>query len=289
MSCPDPAADYVWNDALSDFSPVSLPSNVSRTSLVAATAKSLDKLRDARPRVHALTNFVAMNVSANVMLASGAVPSMTFRAESMPDFVASTASLLVNLGQLEPEREAAIKRAVPLALELNRPWVLDPVKVERSGMRQDLAAGLLRLHPAVLRANRDEVLALLGTTGSAEPDLEGATDTARLLAQSSNIVVAATGAVDIITDGKRTIRLANGSLLMDRVTAMGCASSALLACFLAVEPDPLLAAAQALFLFGVAGEVAAERAAGPGTFEPHLIDAIFAMDAATLDARGKLL
>lgn len=258
---------------------------VAPDELIRAAAAGLDALRERRPRVHALTNFVAMNVSANVMLAAGAVPSMTFRADAMADFVESSTALLVNLGQLDPEREAAVKRAVPLARKLGRPWVLDPVKVERSTARHDLAAGLVRLGPAVLRANRGEVAALAHSLLDLPEPSDAALGT---LAREFGMVVAATGETDIVTDGSRLVRLQNGSPLMDRVTAMGCASSALLACFLSVVPEPLLAAAAALLAFGVAGEIAAGRAAGPGTFEPHLLDALYAMDAPTLQSRARI-
>src|SRR5690606_16457338 len=99
------------------------------------------------------------------------------------------------------------------------------------------------------------------------------------LAGSTGAVVAATGPVDVVTDGSRLARLANGSPLMDRVTAMGCACSALLGAFLAVDPDPFLAAAAGLLAYGAAGEIAAERARGPGSFVPELLDTLHHLDA----------
>jgi hydroxyethylthiazole kinase len=128
----------------------------------------------------------------------------------------------------------------------------------------------------VLRANRAEVAAL---GGGPEPVS---------LALATGTVVAATGAVDIVTDGTRTHRLMNGTPLMDRVTAMGCAASGLVGAFLAVERRPLLAAAAALLVLGVAGEAAAGRARGPGTLVPELLDELFALDLATLRARARV-
>lgn len=252
----------------------------STTDAVDVAVSCLGALRERRPRVHVLTNFVAMNVSANALLAVGAVPSMTFRADAMADFLASSEALVVNLGMLDAEREAAIRRAVPLASELGRPWVLDPVKVERSGTRRDLAFGLTAMGPSVLRANAAEI-AVLGDGPPAE-------QAALRLAQATGGAVAVTGEVDLVTDGARTARIANGTALLDRVTAMGCALSALTGAFLAVERQPLAAATAALLVFAVAGEVAAERALGPGTLVPHLLDALFAMDEATLRARAKV-
>jgi hydroxyethylthiazole kinase len=221
-----------------------------------------------------------MNLSANALLALGAVPSMTFRAESMPDFLATSDSLVVNLGMLDAEREAAIRRAAPLARELGRPWVLDPVKVERSGSRRDLALGLLELGPSVVRANEREIRALAGRETVAEA--------ARLLAAASGGTIAATGAADLVIAEGREARLANGTPLMDQVTAMGCTLSAIVGAFLAVAPSAWAAATAALLCFAVAGEIAAARAAGPGSFTPALLDVLAALDGGQLLDHARL-
>lgn len=241
-------------------------------------ARLLEQIRTTRPRVHVLTNPVAMNVSANALLAVGAVPSMTFRAEAVPEFVATARALVVNLGMLDGERE----RAIPLAIEAARaqglPWLLDPVKVERSGLRRRFARELLAAAPAVLRANRDEVEALC----------DNSTDPAAELAERYRCVVAATGAVDRITDGRRRVGIENGSALMDRVTAMGCTLSALLGAFLAVAEDWFEATCAGVLVFDVAGELAAETARGPGSFQVALLDALYALDGQSLCARARL-
>lgn len=231
--------------------------------------RPLTRLREERPRVHVLTNFVAMNVSANALLALGAVPSMTFRAGTVADFVRTARALVVNLGMLDPERETAIGQAVPAAQALGVPWVLDPVKVERSGPRRDLAMRLLRLGPSVLRANAAEIEALAGLGGEAG---------AERLAREFGCVVALTGQTDIVSDGEQTVRLEGGSPLMDRVTAMGCAASAVAGAFLAVERDALRAAVAAMACFAAAGGIAHGRARGPGSFEPELLDALYALE-----------
>jgi hydroxyethylthiazole kinase len=252
--------------------------------MLARAVACLDAIRARRPRVHVLTNFVAMNVSANVLLAVGAVPSMTFRAEAMPDFVGTSEALVVNLGMLDAERESAIGRAVPAARDLGRPWLLDPVKVDRTGTRRELATSLLAQAPALLRSNLAELGSLAGQ-GEASGE---AILLAPRLARSAKTVVAATGPVDVVADGDRLARIANGSELMDRVTAMGCACSALLGAFLAVERDPFLAAVAGLLVYGAAGEIAAERANGPGSFLPELLDTLYHLDAATLAERARL-
>ncbi len=224
----------------------------------------LARLRRERPPVHVLTSPVAMPLSANVLLAVGAEPSMTSRPEVVAEFVAAARALVVNLGMLDADREAAIERAVPAALERGCPWLLDPVKVEKAAHRRRFALDLLHRRPAVLRANHPEIACLAGA------DQEPAA-----LARAFSTVVLATGTVDRITDGSRTFRVNLGSPLMERVTAAGCALSALTGAFLAVAADAFEAAVGAILVFDVAGELAAAEARGPGSFTPALLDWLF--------------
>jgi hydroxyethylthiazole kinase len=239
----------------------------SDVEIVDRAVAGLARMRGERPRVHCLTNFVAMQLSANLLLAAGAVPSMTMEPAAMPDFVASSRGLLVNLGMLDPWRREAAPEAIRTAESLARPWVLDPVKVERSAERQTFAQWLLDLGPAVLRCNRAE-----------RPFLEA----------SERTVVIMTGAVDRIFWRGRTLDITGGSPLMDRVTAMGCAGSALVAAFLAIEDDPFVAAASAMLVMKAAGSVAAETALGPGSFVPAFLDAVHGLDAEALRCHARL-
>lgn len=241
--------------------------DTTNDALIERTARGLERIRAERPRVHCLTNFVAMRLSANLLLAAGAVPSMTMEAAAMPDFVASSQTLLVNLGQLDPWRRQAIPVAIDAAERLRHPWVLDPVKVDRSGERRATAQALLDRGPAVLRCNTAE-----------RPHLMPA----------SRTVLAMTGETDRVEQGGRTLTIAGGSVLMDRVTAMGCAGSALVAAFLAVEPDPFHAAAAALLVMKAAGTIAERRASGPGSFEPAFLDAVYALKASELGRQARL-
>lgn len=237
----------------------------SRSELIERSVASLARLRERRPRVHCLTNFVAMPLTANLLLAVGAVPSMTMEAAEMPAFVGGSAALLVNLGMLDPWRAAAIPTAVATARDLGRPWVLDPVKADRAPGRLATARALLELGPSVLRCNAPE---------------------AAMLAVPERVTLAVTGQEDTVTLGARQARLAGGSPLMDRVTAMGCAGSALVAAFLAVDDDPFGAAVGALLVMKAAGGLAATAAAGPGSFAVAFLDAVHGLDAGALRAGG---
>jgi hydroxyethylthiazole kinase len=237
----------------------------------------LERLRTASPRVHCITNAVAQNFTANVLLAAGCVPSMTLSAEEIGGFVAGAQALLVNLGTFDAERREASELAVKAASDNNIPWVLDPVFVDRSRPRADFARALIACGPTAVRLNRAELSAL--ADGDASPDA---------FARASKTVVGLSGATDVIADGTRLARVANGHPLMAKVTAMGCAASALTAACLAVEPDAFRAAAIALVVVGVAGELAGEKAAGPGSFAVAIVDALYNLDAATLTARAQV-
>ncbi|MCB1884778.1 MAG: hydroxyethylthiazole kinase [Geminicoccaceae bacterium] len=240
---------------------------------------AFERLRRGRPRVHVLTSPVAMAISANALLAAGAVPSMTQDPEAVADFVAGTGALVVNLGMLDPLRRAAIPPAVAAARAHGRPWLLDPVKVDRAGGRHRFAVDLLGQGPAAVRANRGEA-AVLADGG--DPAAYAA------LAERHGFALAVTGETDFVTDGARAAVLHNGHPLMDRVTAVGCAASALAGAFLAVEEDPFAALRAALLVYGVAGEIAGGIARGPGGFEGQLLDALYGLDETTFKRRARV-
>jgi hydroxyethylthiazole kinase len=243
-------------------------------------ADILARLRTRTPRVHCITNSVAQQFTANVLLAAGAVPSMTISPEEIGSFVAGSDALLVNLGTFDIERRAAINTAIGAAKAGRKPWVLDPVFVERAPPRAQFARDILAQGPAVVRLNTAEFATL--------SDDDPAGDAPVRMAKGQATVVALTGGVDRVTDGTRHAVIANGDPLMGLVTAIGCAGSALVAAALAVETDAFVAASATLTAFGVAGEVAARDVRGPGSFAGALIDALYGLDRATLRQRARV-
>jgi hydroxyethylthiazole kinase len=243
-------------------------------------ARLLTRLREERPRVHAITNAAAQVLTANLLLAAGAVPSLATAPDEVAAFTARAAALVVNLGTLDAERRAAIPLAIAAARAGGRPWVLDPVLVDASPPRLALARVCLAEKPAVLRSNAAEFEALAGRGASHEA--------VRAYAGALRAVVAVTGPVDHVTDGERSFMIENGHPLMSRVTAVGCAASALVAAFAALAADRLAGAAGALLVVGIAGEIAAETAQGPGSFVPAWLDALYRLDAPAIAARARL-
>ncbi|MCF8478149.1 MAG: hydroxyethylthiazole kinase [Pseudolabrys sp.] len=248
--------------------------------LVRSAAALLARLRAKGPRVHCITNAVAQNFTANALLALGAVPSMTLSGEEVGAFVTRSDALLINLGTFDRERREATTIAIDAATQNGLPWAIDPVLVDRAPQRAAYARDLLVLGPKAMRLNAAEFSAL----GGGEPTPEAVAAYAR----ERHVVVGLSGQTDWVTDGERVASIGNGDPLMAKVTAMGCAASALVAACLAVEPDGFLATAAALLMVGVAGERAATVAQGPGSFASAILDALYALDEATLVAYAKI-
>lgn len=235
---------------------------------------ALEHLRTADIRVHCITNSVAQAFTANVLLALGVTPSMTISPQEVGSFVESADALLINLGTMDADRRAAVDVALRAAHQAAVPWVLDPVLINRSEMRREAAVRLLRRHPRILRANALE----LGVLTTPEDDVA-------TFSRTHGTTVALTGAQDLVTDGMRRFALGNGHPLMERVTAMGCAATAVVAAMIAVESDPLAAAVAGLTVINVAGEIAGESAKGPGSFSVGLLDALHGLEPLDLARR----
>ena len=178
--------------------------------------------------------------------------------------------------------------------------MLDPVGAGATRFRDETVKQLLRHRPAVVRGNPSEILSVARIAGlhrddaapkgvdSAHPT-EAARAMAIKLARHQFCIVAATGAVDLVTDGERVLELANGSPLMAKVTALGCALSAIVAAFAALTADYFIATAAAVAIYGIAGEMAGEKAAHPGSFRVVFLDMLDAIGEEDITRRLKVL
>jgi hydroxyethylthiazole kinase len=262
---------------------------------VISPGASLVTLRERKPLVHQITNYVVMNETANATLALGALPVMAHAREEVEEMVGLASALVLNIGTLSPHWVEAMLLAGKAANDRGVPIVLDPVGSGATRYRTETAKRLLdELDVSVLRGNQGEVATLVGVAAEVRgvESIGGAGDPAELAkraARSLGLVASVTGPVDHVSDGDRAASVANGHELLGAVSGTGCMSSAVTGCFIAVKPDePLEAAAEALAAFGVAGEDAAEGARGPGTFHANLYDALAALDPATLDGRARV-
>lgn len=248
----------------------------------------LAALRAQKPLVHCITNYVAMNHAANVLLAAGAAPAMVHAPQETGPFAAAAGALTVNIGTLSLPWVEGIHRAVDGARGAGRPWVLDPVAHFISPWRARVTERLVAMGPSVIRGNPSEILALTGVEAAgAGPEsgdsVAAAEAAARGLAHRTGAVIAVTGPEDFVTDGTRAARVSGGSPWMPRVTATGCALTALMGGFAAVESDAFEAACAALAMFGAAGAKADPVAQGPGSFVPAFLDALADVAPEALD------
>ena len=257
--------------------------------------ESLRRLRERRPLVHQITNYVVMNETANATLALGALPVMAHAREEVEEMVRLAGALVINIGTLSPHWVDAMLAAGKAGNAAGVPVVLDPVGAGATRYRTDTARRILdEVQIAVLRGNAGEVATLVGVQaevrGVESMDVGGeSSDLARSAARNLGLVASVTGVVDHVSDGKRVLAVSNGHELLASVTGTGCMSSAMTGCFLAAKgQDTLEAAAEALAAFGVAGEDAARDAKGPGSFHVNLYDALAALDPETLDSRAKV-
>lgn len=236
-------------------------------------------LRNRRPLVQCLTNYVAMDLSANLLNAVGASPAMVHDAREAGEFAGVADSVLVNIGTLSPPWVEGMLAAVDVARARGIPWVLDPVAVGATAYRRETALQLLQYGPAVVRRNASEVVALAGAAAAGRgvdsgDDPGAARSHAIELAARLGCVVAVTGPVDLVTDGEREAHVRGGDDRLPLITATGCALSALVAASCAALDDPLVGTVGALALLTAAAERAGREAAGPGSLRWRLLDAL---------------
>lgn len=235
---------------------------------------TLAAVRAKRPLVHCITNYVTVNDCANALLAVGASPVMADDIAEAAEIASIADALVINIGTLNERTIRSMVKACRAAADKGIPLVLDPVGAGASRLRTETARSLVGdCRFSVIRGNASEIRALVGdgaTRGvdaseddSAESAFAQTARTAAQLAGGTGSIVAVTGAVDIVTDGKRSLAIGNGHPLMARITGSGCMLSAVVGAFAGANPDRLLeATAAAACLMGLAGEGAAASARG---------------------------
>lgn len=231
------------------------------------------------PLIHCITNLVAINFTANVLLAAGASPAMVVALEEIDAFTPVAGNLSINIGTLDTVQMTCIQRAAEVAAKSAKPWVFDPVAVgDTLTFRSHFARTLLNCRPAVIRGNAGEILWLAGQEGKSRgadslSNSDEALEGAKYLAQQQKCIVAVTGARDYVTDGNTVCCIEGGSILQTRVTACGCALTALIAGF-ALQKERLYATAAACAVMKHAGSYAAQHSRGMGSFATALLDGL---------------
>jgi hydroxyethylthiazole kinase len=264
------------------------------TALSEKAAENLMALREKKPLIHNITNYVVMNYTANALLAMGASPVMAHAQNEVEDMVAFAGALVLNIGTLTDDWISSMIKAGKKASRLNTPIVLDPVGSGATPLRTNSARNIVsQTKITVIRGNASEILSLRDENSKTKGvdsihSVDEAAEAARNLADELHTTLAITGPVDLITDGNRVLRVSNGHPLMGYVTGTGCTATATIGAFLAVDNDPLSATATALAYFGLAGEVAAETASAPGTFMIQMLDALYTITPKELRERCQI-
>ena len=267
-------------------------------------AECFENVRSTCPLIHNITNYVTVNDCANMVLACGASPIMADDAAEVEDITTICGGLNINIGTLNSRTITSMLLAGKKANLLGHPVVLDPVGAGASQLRTDTANRLLReVKFTVIRGNISEVKTLASGSGTtkgvdadvadkvSEENLDSAVAFAKAFAEKTGAVIAITGAIDIVADGKKAYCIRNGHPMMSSITGTGCQLSAMTAAYVTANPEhPLEAAAAAVCAMGLAGEIGWSRMAegdGNSTYRNRIIDAIYNMDGATLNGGAK--
>ena len=264
----------------------------------------LENVRNTVPLVHNITNYVTVNDVANVLLACGGSPMMSDEAEDVEDITSVCGGLNINIGTLHKTSIEGMFRAGKKANELEHPVLLDPVGAGASALRTNTALGLMKeLKLSVIRGNISEIKTLAlgsGTTKGVDADvadavteesLDEAVAFVKKFAEETGTIIAVTGAIDLVSDGKTCYVIRNGRPEMGKITGTGCHLSGMMTAYVTANPDhPLEAAAAAVCVMGLAGEIGWSRMQegdGNATYRNRIIDAIYNMTGEELEKGAK--
>lgn len=265
--------------------------------------KYLKKVRESVPLVHNITNYVTVNDVANILLACGGSPIMSDEPEDVVDITSICGGLNINIGTLNKRSIEAMYAAGGRAKELGHPVLLDPVGAGASSLRTETALGIMKeIAPDVIRGNISEIKTLAlgsGTTKGVDADADDAVTEENLdssvefvneMAKKTGSVIAVTGAIDLVSDGEKCYVIRNGRPGMGKITGTGCQLSGMMTAYVTANPEEkAAAAAAAVCVMGIAGEIGLENMQpgdGNSTYRNRIIDAVYNMDADTLDERA---
>ncbi len=264
------------------------------TNISEKAAANLKLVREKKPLIHNITNFVVMNYTANALLAMGASPVMAHAPNEVEDMVSFAGALVLNIGTLTDPWIQSMIVAGKKATQLGTPIILDPVGSGATSLRTQSAKRIINnTKTTVIRGNASEVLSMRDENSVTKGvdsihSVDEAAETASALAKELETTLAITGPVDLVTDGQKIVRISNGHELMGFVTGTGCTATAVIGAFLAVDADPVSATATALAFWGLAGEKAAEKSNAPGSFMIGLLDALYEITPDILEKECKI-
>ncbi len=249
----------------------------------------ITSIKEKQPIVFHITNTVTINDCANITLAVGASPLMSFCEEEFEDILSFASSLVINIGTMDKQMRESVVKAGQIANKLGKPVILDPVGAGATKARKELVEKLLAgVHFAVIKGNMAEIKSIYGIQNSenrgvdSAEDLENGAEIAKALAKRYDTVIAVTGKQDIVSDGHRVAKINNGTPILAKVTGTGCMTASLVGSACGAVRDYFTAAAAAVAMMGIAGEKAEEHysvGSGNGTIRTEILDTICNMTA----------
>lgn len=257
-------------------------------------ATQFEQMRTVQPLVHQITNWVTIGDCASITRSFGALPVMAHAREEAADMAGIASAVVLNIGTLTPEIVEAMKLAAIRANERGIPVVLDAVGVGATPLRDQKAAELLgTARIDIIKGNISEIARLAGedvvTRGVEATDVAvQAATVAKRLASARNAVAVVTGAVDTVSDGETVYHIHNGDPLMGAVVGTGCMAAPIIGAFAASGDDLAQSAAAALACYGIAGELAAAKSEGPGSFKGAFFDAAYSLTSETVAKKVRI-
>lgn len=245
-------------------------------------------IREKQPLIHNISNYVAMQPIANLLLAIGASPLMAHAIKELAEIVRISQALVVNMGTLDERWVASILEAQNAANELKMPVIFDPVGCGASQYRTETAKTILANGVNIVRGNASEIMALVDsdiTTKGVDSSHESsqALEAAKYVNKKHDCTVVVSGKIDYIVDNDFVAKNHNGSELFTKVTAMGCSATAIIGAFASVNHNYAEAALNAVATFNIAGEIAAKEAKGPATFALGLQDTLYNLQESDME------
>lgn len=247
------------------------------------------RLREVRPLIHHITNYVTANDCANAVIQIGALPVMADEAEEVEEMQSISNALVLNIGTVNRAVLESMVKAGQRANKMGNPVVLDPVGVGATAFRTEAVRRIMNeVKVDIIKGNQAEIAVLAGLnaivkgveSGRVEGDLDSA---AREYAARHQTVLVITGEIDRVFAPERQGTIRNGVSTMGNISGTGCMCASLLGAFAAVESSFFAAAMSAVCCFGIAGELAAGTLpAGHLAFKTALLDRLAAVTAADL-------
>ena len=250
-------------------------------------------VRAKSPLVHLITNYVTVNDCANVAICAGGSPIMTDEMKDVVDISKIASAVVLNMGTLNVRTVDSMLLAGKVANENGVPVIFDPVGAGASRYRNEVADRILKnVKVAVIKGNAGEIGFLSGTGGEVKgvDSVSASNEVAAVesLARKYNCVVAMSGKVDYVSDGKTTVKLSNGHDFMGCVSGTGCMLAAVVGCYVGANGASVESVSSAITAFSLAGEIAGPKSEGPGTFKQRMLDALYNLTDEQFDSMKRV-